>query len=1340
MKMLYFSHQLSPITLSRFTKHRNRAVPNTDRTGGHIMNRTTISALLICLFLGLPLLLTPPSAQGTSWEQTSTSDFDDGESFMVDSSGNTITLSQSLTGTWRVTGETANDWFGESVASAGDVNGDGYDDVIVGAYLNDDKAYNAGEAYVYYGSETGLSTTLAWSAQGEATTDWFGYSVAGAGDVNGDGYDDVIVGAYGNDDAGDAAGEVYVFHGSAVGLSSSPDWSDQGEASGDNYGKMLSSAGDITGDGYDDIIVGAPSKNNNAGKAYVYFGSASGLYSTPGWSEEGEASGDYFGSSVSSAADINGDGYGDVVIGAYGNDDGGNSAGEAYVYFGTSVGISSTPGWSYQGESASDSFGFSVCGAGDVNGDGYADVMVGALLNDDGPGDNAGKAYVFHGSSSGVASSPAWSDLGEADNDRYGLVAAAGDVDGDGYDDVMAGAYYNDDIVDNSGKAYFYLGTSSGLLAEPSWSGRGESSDDYFSHSLAGAGDVNGDGYADIIIGAEGSDLEATNAGVAYLFSYGSTATLSAWPAWSDQGEADGDNFGTSVATAGDVNGDGYDDVIVGAWDNNGGGSSAGEAYVYHGSSVGLSTTPDWSDQGEAANDLFGQCVASAGDVNGDGYDDVIVGAYWNDDAGDNAGEVYVYHGSSTGLSTTPDWSDQGEDQGDWYGKSVACVGDINGDGYDDVIVGAMYNSATTHGEAYVYHGSASGLSATPNWSDQGEAAGDYFGARVAGAGDVNGDGYNDAIVSASQNDDGGSNAGETYIYYGSFSGLSTTPDWSDQGEAANDYFGLGVAAAGDVNNDGYGDVIIGAYGKEIAGTLQGKAYVYHGSSSGLSATPDWSVEGEAGTDYFGQEVNGVGDINGDGYDDIIIGAYGNDNAGQRDGKAYIYHGSSSGLSDTLDWSDQGKAAYDEFSSDVAGAGDVNSDGYDDIIVGAPGNDDGPGDNAGEAYVYHGAGYAQYGVYESRVFNVLTSDGVDWQSLSWSPTTPQPGGTSVKVQLGTSDDGSSWDWQGPSGTSTSYYTGAAGQAIYSGDQGQMLKLRFILENDFGKPGDGLGVGDSARTPTVESFAIEYSRFARPSVELSWPNGGENLMHGESYAITWAATGGLQSSNPVKLEYSLNAGSSWTTINSGTDNDGTYLWTLPSNEDVERALVRVTVTAVDGSTYQDTSDASFSIDPPPENPETMDRVISPASGDELIAGELVGIQWQLTGENSVSLYYSTDFGQSWNIIIEDFSADTRYNWRIPDDLTSENVLVKVNGESAEVVSGIFLIGEGADGGVESTGTKAGDSNDSSHVVTGGLTALIIGVLVLIVAVVRYNPKKNIGGQSSSPSHSKKEKKA
>ncbi|MCK5614895.1 FG-GAP repeat protein, partial [Candidatus Pacearchaeota archaeon] len=241
----------------------------------------------------------------------------------------------------------------------------------------------------------------------------------------------------------------------------------------------------------------------------------------------------------------------------------------------------------------------------------------------------------------------------------------------------------------------------------------------------------------------------------------------------------------------------------------------------------------------------------------------------------------------TTRSSSTYLWSDIGETEYDWFGVSVSSAGDVNKDGYDDIIVGAEQNDAggTSAGKAYIYLGGAS-MSTTPFWTATGEAGYDYFGWYVSSAGDVNNDSYDDIIISATSNDDGGSDAGKVYVYFGGAS-MSTTPSWTDVGEAAGDLFGYSVSGAGDVNNDSYDDIIVGAYG--FAGGLSvGKAYVYLGDSS-MSSVPSWTAIGEAEGDVFGNSVSGAGDVNNDGYDDIIVGAVGSDNGGYDTGKAYVY-------------------------------------------------------------------------------------------------------------------------------------------------------------------------------------------------------------------------------------------------------------------------------------------------------------------------------------------------------------------------------------------------------------------------------------------------------------------
>jgi hypothetical protein len=394
-------------------------------------------------------------------------------------------------------------------------------------------------------------------------------------------------------------------------------------------------------------------------------------------------------------------------------------------------------------------------------------------------------------------------------------------------------------------------------------------------------------------------------------------------------GEAPEDQFGTSVSGAGDLNGDGYADVIVGAFGNDAGGIGAGRAYVYFGG-PGADEEADLTLTGEAALDQFGRSVSGAGDVNGDGYADVIVSA----PVAVDVGRAYVYFGMP-GADEVADLVVTGDAVSDLFGTSVAGAGDVNGDGYADVIVGAPLNDAggSAAGRSYVYHGGPV-ADATVDLVLTGEATGDYFGNSVAGAGDVNGDGYGDVIVGAPLNDAGGFGCGRAYVYYGG-PAADEAADLVLTGEAIGDNFGNSVAGTGDVNGDGYGDVAVGANGADAGGMETGRAYVYHGGSA-PDAVADLVMTGEAEGDYFGYSVSGAGDVNGDGYDDVIAGANENDAGGPAAGRAYVFHGGP-GADAMRDVIFTGDVGFGAFGNSVCGAGDVTGDGFGDVIVGAPG-------------------------------------------------------------------------------------------------------------------------------------------------------------------------------------------------------------------------------------------------------------------------------------------------------------------------------------------------------------------------------------------------------------------
>lgn len=401
------------------------------------------------------------------------------------------------------------------------------------------------------------------------------------------------------------------------------------------------------------------------------------------------------------------------------------------------------------------------------------------------------------------------------------------------------------------------------------------------------------------------------------------------WAAESNQAFAE---LGWAVASAGDVNGDGFDDVIVGAAKYDTGRVDVGRAFIFHGSATGISRAPNWTALGSQENSQAGWSVATAGDVNGDGYDEVIVGAPYF--GAEDEGRASLYYGSAAGSSPAPGWTVVGDKEYGLLGSAVGTAGDVNGDGYDDVIVGATSYSENDsyEGAAFVYMGSASGLGTLAAWRADGGGSYDSFGWAAGTGGDVNGDGYDDVIVGAGSYSNGEDYEGSAYVFHGSAAGLSTTPNWTTESNHGGAYYGSSVGTAGDVNGDGYGDVIVGGAGFNLQA---GRANVYHGSAGGLSQVADWSADPGQPAVGFGYSVSTAGDVNGDGYADVIVGAPYYNKGRPQEGKAIVYHGSATGLSATIDWWAEGNQASAWLGWSVSTAGDVNGDARDDVIIGA---------------------------------------------------------------------------------------------------------------------------------------------------------------------------------------------------------------------------------------------------------------------------------------------------------------------------------------------------------------------------------------------------------------------
>ncbi len=441
----------------------------------------------------------------------------------------------------------------------------------------------------------------------------------------------------------------------------------------------------------------------------------------------------------------------------------------------------------------------------------------------------------------------------------------------------------------------------------PDWSFYGDGTDSALGAYLSAAGDVNGDGHGDVIVTAPAyRGPGGMHAGRVYLF-LGSASGLGATPVWMVQGGPECGNYycavGSGVAGAGDVNGDGYDDVIVACnrWTN--GQYDEGRVFVYYGSPAGLGGTPNWSAEGNQTMAYYGYAVGTAGDVNGDGYDDIIVGAGASYTVGMN--EAFVYLGSPMGLScgtgcpvdatAAAAWTFSSDQSGANLGWAAGTAGDVNDDGFSDVLVGApLYDEGgrPDAGKVWVFLGSSTGLSSTPIWSTAGDQAGAELGYALGIAGDVNGDGHDDVLIGAHRYDNGQPDEGRAYLYLGSATGLAATPVWTTESDQANADYGLAIGTAGDLNGDGYADVVVGAHGWDGGGkTDEGKAWVYLGSAAGLAGTAAWTTEsGQTGA-HIGFTVSTAGDVNGDGVDDLMIGAHQYDQIVQDGGAVFVYHG-----------------------------------------------------------------------------------------------------------------------------------------------------------------------------------------------------------------------------------------------------------------------------------------------------------------------------------------------------------------------------------------------------------------------------------------------------------------
>ena len=865
---------------------------------------------------------------------------------------------------WAVRSNWRNQRFGYTVASAGDINGDGYGDIAIGAAHYNNSHYDEGAAFVYLGGPTGLGGSAAWQYESDSANAFFSYAMT-PGDFNCDGFSDLAVGApfYG---AGQQ-GRVYVFNGSAQGLSQSPSKLMEVTETGANLGMALASEA-LGGDGCADLMVGAPGSDNgqtDEGRVYIALGqSGAGLGGfSSGW--EPNVANARFGSYLSAVGSFSSTTSSQVAIGAPGwtSDSQTPNRGGVWVLGGTST-FSSIGVPPARGSQANEELAI-VAGLGDVNGDGFADFAVGSTYYDAGSLTDAGRVAVYYGGN-GIFN-PNFVDFGEQANGHFGFaVASAGDFNGDGYADMVVGAAdeAHGDVAE--GASYVYFGSAAGLIEDKRIVLPGDQHKANYGAAVACAGDVNGDGFSDLIIGAPWYSGAKTDEGRAVVY-YGSAAEPSTLATTTIEGQTPFDQtLGyLAVASAGDINGDGFSDVVIGApWADNTSNNDEGRVLIFLGSATGLSTTASSSLWGGSNGPYFGWSAAGAGDVNSDGFDDIIVGASRYSNGQNQEGQVLLFRGGPGGIETAPAWRIESNQAGAMLGSSVASAGDVNGDGFGDVIVGASSysNQQTQEGKAWIYLGAANGLATTATWTQEANQNNANYGTSVAGVGDVNRDGYGDVVVAAPNYDNGQTDEGKVYLYRGSASGMQSTT-WSPEGDQAGALFGSTVAPAGDVNGDGCADVIVAARAYDVpistGATIidGGRVQVYYGSnatgSQGLDSV-GWMVEGSTTQAATGAGVGSAGDVNGDGYADVVVGAPSLLN--NTDGAVYLYYGSATGLNVFSAWSVAATGV--RFGATATGVGDVNGDGFSDIMIGSPfANQPTP---RGRIQLYTGNGYLPF--------------------------------------------------------------------------------------------------------------------------------------------------------------------------------------------------------------------------------------------------------------------------------------------------------------------------------------------------------------------------------------------
>ena len=745
---------------------------------------------------------------------------------------------------------------------------------------------------------------------------------------------------------------------------------------------------------------------------------------------------DGFGHSMALLGDLDGDGVGDLAVGVPLDDDGGNDGpgdsggnrGAVWVLFLNDDGtvkshnkISDTQG-NFTGELTNgDRFGWSVARLGDLDGDGVGDLAVGAIRDDDGGGGvgaNRGAVWVLFLNDDGTVKSHQKISSTEGGFgvlldpvDNFGWsTASLGDLDGDGVGDLAVGAWLDDDGGLNRGAVWVLFLNNDGTVKSHQKISSTEGGflgtlddNDRFGNALASLGDLDGDGVGDLAVGALRDDDGGADHGALWVLFLNDDGTVKSHQKISNTEGGffgtldDFDRFGNSVTFLGDLDVDGVGDLAVGTFLDDDGGTDRGAVWVLFLNDDGTVKLEQKISNTEGGFtgilndiDLFGAPVAFLGDLDGDGVGDLAVGATGDDDGGTDRGAAWVLFLNGDGtvnshqkISDTPEGFADTLDDVDFFGTSVAALGDLDGDGVGDLAVGTRLDDegGTNRGAVWMLFLNADDtVKSYQKISDnQGGFTGvlddfDEFGASVAALGDLDGDGVGDLAVGARLDDDGGADHGAVWVLFLNADGtvkahqkISSTQGGFTGTLDESEWFGYSSASLGDLDGDGVGDLVAGAPFDDDGGGVtsnRGALWVLFLNGDGTVKNHQKISDTEGGFtgilddgDEFGTSFASLGDLDGDGVGDLAVGAMFDDDGGTDHGAVWVLFlnadgtvkahqkisSTQGGFTGTLDGGDR-------FGRSLASLGDLDGDGVGDLAVAAVRDDDG-GTNRGAVWV-----------------------------------------------------------------------------------------------------------------------------------------------------------------------------------------------------------------------------------------------------------------------------------------------------------------------------------------------------------------------------------------------------